>query len=370
MKKLSTGLFLIILFNVVQAQKPQVIYKADWGTRAEQAGLRTAFDGRYGPQAFHIKGDSVLILDEQNRKLKTFYNGSLQQSLKISPVSRDFLLTNKQHLTLLTDAQIQYFENGKQIASAGIEAGKVVQAIQKIPSAAAILRFSNGENETLNPATSLQKSGDFVNVYKRSASLAEIVVNVSAKQASFFIDFPDRNLADLQFIGMDEQNHLFIHIDLFLQQVPLKVKRQVRVFELDGTHLLTYGIPLNDYALIFRDLEVTDDGSLFQMIQLPEELKILKWSWPGSVKKLPLEIEAPEYDWNREEHPGQTHSPAVRATLRLWRRRTKSDGRRTRLHAWRPRMVGNTRRTTLPEATPRRPGVRQEGRQVADEGGG
>ncbi len=295
-----TILFLTVFSAVLLAQTPQIVFQTKWGSDPEQAGLRESFDGRYGPQAFRVKGDSVLILDEQNRALKIFYNGIMLQSIAISSVSKDFLRPDNRNLTVLNDDKLHFFKDGKIVSSAVVGKGKVVQAIQKTADGA-VLHFSDGENVALAPGQSLKKSSPSVQVFKRSASLAEIIVPSANKQTSFTIDFPEQNLADLQFIGMDGQNHLFFHIDLFMQQVPLKVKREVRVFDLNGTHLLTYGIPLNDFALIFRDLEVTDDGSLYQMIQLPEELQILKWSWPGSAVGFPFEMEAPEYDWNREE---------------------------------------------------------------------
>ena len=294
-------LLLMILSPLLPAQTPQIVFETKWGSEPEQVGLRSAFDGRYGPQAFRVNGDSVFILDEQNRGLKTFRADTLLQSIPVRSLSRDFAFKTAREFTLLTDDKLYSFVDGKQTSATVLPSGKVPQAIQKFPAAQNLLHFSDGENRLLESGVSLQKSRAGIQVFKRSPAQAEIVVHDPAKHSSFFVDFPNENLADVQFIGMDAKARLFIHFDLFIQQAPLKVKREVRVFDINGTHLLTYGIALNDYALIFRDLEVTEGGDLYQMIQLPDGLNLLKWKWPNGTVDFPLEVETPEYNWNREE---------------------------------------------------------------------
>jgi len=294
---------LIIVVGLVQAQMPQVIFRANWGNKSDQVALRQAPEANYGPQAFRIVNDKIAILDQQNRSLKMFSSGELQQSFPVSSFSRDFVFTQAESFTVLSDDHLQSFEQGKQVDSRSIGQGGIIQSLHQLPSGQEWVQYSNGGQLNIRTGNNLQKNAATMQLTRDNAGKASVKLQTGSGQKSLSIEVPDKNLASLQFVGMDNQEHLFLQMEFFIQQVPLKVERQVWVYNTVGEHILTYGIPLNNYTLIFRDLELDAQGNLYQMLQLPDAFKIIKWEFPVLPDKLPLDFDTPEYNWNQLDKP-------------------------------------------------------------------
>ncbi len=263
------------------AANPQVIFKAEWGNGLAQFGLRQAPDARYGPQAFRVVNDSIYILDEQNRSLKKIISGSVKNILRVSPLSRDFFIQSAKDFTLVSDGEISEYRNNKLSRQTPLERDRILQSTLSQPSGEMKLRFSNGTQKLVSAAKSLKKVGKEITVRRVSASRG-MVLDHSNGQPFFTIEIPKKNLASIRYLGSDNRQRLFIELELFVRQVPLLVKREVRVFTPEGQPIALYQIPLNNYALIFRDLEVTPDGALYQLLEDANGVRILKWEIPSA----------------------------------------------------------------------------------------
>ncbi len=298
MRKIKWTLVILCFTGTLFAGNPQIVFKGQWGKGPAQFGLRQAPDARYGPQAFRVVNDSIYILDEQNRSLKRIGHGSVKNILTVGSLSRDFFVQSTKRFTLISDEGISEYRNNKLFRQIPLERGRILQSTLVLPSGEMKLHFSNGTQEPVSPAKSFQKSGNEIHARRVNASRGAILGGQNG-QPLFTIDIPQKNLASIRYLGSDNRNRLFIELELFVRQVPLLVTREVRVFTSKGNPVALYRIPLNNYALIFRDLEVTPDGALYQLLEDANGIRVLKWELPetesaGKVKI--INLPALDYD--------------------------------------------------------------------------
>ncbi len=304
MRSIKWILFILLLNGGLFAAGPRVIFKANWGSGTGQFGLRQTPDARYGPQAFRVKNDSIYILDEENRSFKLSRSGTINSVLSVSPFFRDFFVHSAKEFTLISDKEIRAYRNGKPYKQIPLERGRILQSTLALPSGVMELRFSNGGQKYVRSPQSLKKAGTEITVRRESASRGAILKRQSG-QLLFTIDVPQNNLASIRYLGSDKQDRLFVELELFVRQVPLRVKREVRVFTLTGKPIVIYRIPLNNYAFIFRDLELTPEGTLYQLLEDANGVRVLQWDQPQvNPNEGPVIMDQPALDYaNPPEMP-------------------------------------------------------------------
>lgn len=88
--------------------------------------------------------------------------------------------------------------------------------------------------------------------------------------------FGDLGFADL--IGIDAQGHIFILVERYLSEIPLKTRREVLTLTSDGMLLSTLEIPDIKYCTTERDFQIDADGNLYHLMTTRESVIIFKWS--------------------------------------------------------------------------------------------
>lgn len=96
-------------------------------------------------------------------------------------------------------------------------------------------------------------------------------------------------MASVRYLGHDEANRHYLSLEFFEQQVPLRVRRELRVFDDDFNLLLKLQIPVNNYTEIFRDWHIGQQGQFYQMFTTEQGIKIVGWNLQAFlIRKIPL----------------------------------------------------------------------------------
>jgi len=278
-----------IFFFVSLLFGQQTVLTIPWGAGPAAVGLRRTPEGLYGPQSFRMEGTKLQILDNANRLIKIIENGRLLKRFPASAAGRDFVLFSEREYAVTVDNTVFVFKDGKKSFEFRPAGRAVIRALQRRQSGEWDILLSNGnavnfgrQRHSLKKGRAGTSGGERFFLVRKNASLAEIQL-LSEKgrlKRTFELNFDGQNLASLQMIGRDEQKRMFIHIELFESQIPLKVQRRVFVLDSLGNTLAVYKIPLNDYAAISYDLFSDRSGNLYQLLARRQGIRILHWNPP------------------------------------------------------------------------------------------
>ena len=290
-----------IIQTILLAQQPVTVLKLNWGTNNDEVGFRKAPEANYGAQAFAANGQSVLLLDSENGWLKEFTKGKLQNKYEIPPYADDFYFTSPENYVVLSQNRVYFHgQGGRGGEFQPASPRMLIQAIQPLSEGQFAFNLADGQHLLYNPQMSrsqevhsswqISQNGQ-IQLFRQSSAEAQIRVN--GKQ--FTDQFTENNLASMNYLGGDQQGHLFINFEFFVQQVPLRIRREIAVFNPDGQRLLTLDVPVNNFTRIFRDVFVDSAGALYQMISTEEGMEIVRWNFNTfyDAENPPL-IESPE----------------------------------------------------------------------------
>jgi len=89
--------------------------------------------------------------------------------------------------------------------------------------------------------------------------------------------FPN-NLAYCDVIGKDKEQNIYLIIEKYISDLPLKIKKEVFCINSDGSTLSVLEIPPVKFLSTINDFQVDEEGNLYHMYSDPEKLSIYKWS--------------------------------------------------------------------------------------------
>ena len=129
----------------------------------------------------------------------------------------------------------------------------------------------------------------------------------------------DLGFADL--IGVDAQGYVFVLVERYLSEIPLKTRREVLTLTSDGTLLSTLEIPDIKYCNTERDFQIDADGNLYHLMTTRELVIVFKWSGLTAAASQPI-MYPDEYRYSlhyndfvsTEEAPGE-YSDAPQALV-------------------------------------------------------
>ena len=296
MKNLFVLLLLVLLFLFKGASAQRTIFELPWGHTDAAAGLLQLPEGFYGPQSFKVTGDEIQILDNGNGRIKIIKNGRLRLLLPAAQAARDFLLFSDKDFVLDVNNELLHFSRGKLAGRFGPGAKKIIRSLQKTGKGELEIRLSDGTSilrrmgtKTQSQQAAQQGAGnELCRTFRRSASLGElqILTENGNLKSRLEVRFPQNNLASFSFLTQDRQKNVFLHTELFESQLPLKIKRQVLVFDSLGNQIAAYAIPLNSYAYIQNDLFADASGRLYQLYASDSGIRILKWTLAEAKRHL------------------------------------------------------------------------------------
>lgn len=298
---------LFIFFTVIsicfsQLITPDEILFVKWGSDSNSIGYRSAPDGRYGPKSFHVKNDSILILDSENGSIKIFYNSKFVREIVAPARSEDFVLLQGNEYFFLVDNSIMQIKNSHLV---NIYKPKKALPLVKgllVEDNNLYLKYHNGTTSQLLEDRSVSKSADgikqfdkFYEARKISRNFGSVKIRDSNNNIISTIDLriPSGNLATINLIGCDDKDHIYLNIELIEQEIPLQVKREVWIVNLRGDLIGRINIPNHYFVSVNRDIELTPDGTLYHLISSVDGIHVFKWSFSDSLSA-PFEGGYPE----------------------------------------------------------------------------
>lgn len=301
-------ILLLALQTILPAQQPTTVLKLNWGSGDNEVGFRQAPEANYGAQAFAVIGQSVLLLDSENGWLKEFAHGQLQRKYKIPPYADDFYFASPQSYAVLAQNRIYFYRRGVVTSEYQPASPKMlIQSFHLLEEGRFAVNLADGryllyevKSRQISDVQPGWKISDnrHIQLLRRSSAEAKIRVNGTL----FTEQFPEENLASLNYLGSDRQGRLFINFEFFVRQVPLRIRREIAVFAPDGQRLLTLNVPVNNFTRIFRDVFVDSSGALFRMISTEEGMEIVRWELaPYYNRQNPPLIKSPER-FRRQKH--------------------------------------------------------------------
>lgn len=121
------------------------------------------------------------------------------------------------------------------------------------------------------------KNGEEILLHAVDRSSLHLSIALQNYKAYFSFSFPD-NLASSDFIGIDKDKNIFLLIEFFLSDIPLKIRREVWSVDQNGSILSVLNVPDIKYLSLSREFRIDKDGNLYHLLSEQSALKIFKWS--------------------------------------------------------------------------------------------
>lgn len=132
-----------------------------------------------------------------------------------------------------------------------------------------------------------------VNILNRSELQIE---NFNSADASVFRLTFDNDLAYAKIIGQDKAGNLFILIEKYLNEIPLKISRQVYTLNENGSISSVLQLPNIKYLYTETDLQIDSEGNLYHLFSNQSGIRIIKWQGL-TEKRLSTIYYSAEYDY-------------------------------------------------------------------------
>ncbi|MDO9548404.1 MAG: hypothetical protein Q7J65_05530, partial [Candidatus Marinimicrobia bacterium] len=243
-------------------------------------------EGRVGPQNFQVNGEIIYLLDQQNRAINVYASDHLIDRLPVTQMTRDFIIQSADEYICLADNGIVVYQNRMPVEQ--IRQAKPLPIIRKIYlGKGEIIAVNHDGTVSKMVNRRLAKSelrGMPVNEHrydlkKISRSRAEIVVfNDNGKQSGrIALPIDENNLGSFELIGTDQLGHIFLDVDLILQDIPLKVRREIWIVNKNGVQSGKISVPTHYYAMMWNDMRLAEDGILYHMLSAEDGIHIVKW---------------------------------------------------------------------------------------------
>jgi cell wall-associated NlpC family hydrolase len=271
-------LLLSFLLSVTAAAQPAVIKLIELPHASLPFGLRVENSGIYSISSFGLVGNQVLVSAFGTRDVY-----QIQQD-------RSFRKMKSTEAASATIGKIPWYADGQEI---------------HLDAQDGSYRGENGTHASVrvNERRSLTFSSTLGGTFRE-----------------FQMPFAgDLGFADL--IGIDARGHVFILVERYLSEIPLKTRREVLTLTSDGTLLSTLEIPDIKYCSTERDFQIDADGNLYHLMTTRESVIVFKWSGLTSAASQPI-MYPDEYRYSlhyndfvsTEEAPGE-YSDAPQALV-------------------------------------------------------
>ncbi len=123
----------------------------------------------------------------------------------------------------------------------------------------------------------ISKTGEKLTVSVPNRSELLITSNIPGASFTLKKTFPN-DLACAEFIGIDKLGNLFVEIEKYISEVPLKIRREVIVFSKSGNPISILALSSIKYLYTLKDLSIDPDGNLYHLITFHNKVQIVKWS--------------------------------------------------------------------------------------------
>lgn len=243
-------------------------------------------EGRVGPQNFQVSGDTLFLLDQQNESIQIYNKNRFVERLPVIREAKDFIIQSSKEYVCLADNTLLFYRDGKIVNQ--IRRKSPLPLIQKIYRESDRILAINHDGTVLKIENrQLLKSGikgipvlrnryDLKKI-SRSSALITVLDENGSETARIPLMIKSNNLGSFELIGADKSGRLFIDFSLIVQEVPLKVRREIWILDQAGEELGKITIPTHYYAMMWNDLRLTDDGILYHMLSSDDGIHIMRW---------------------------------------------------------------------------------------------
>ncbi|MCF8379919.1 MAG: T9SS type A sorting domain-containing protein [Bacteroidales bacterium] len=280
----SFWLLWIVVIVTNQNLSSQELLFLPWGSNDNEIALRKAPNGQFGPMSFAVKGNQILILDTQNKKLKIFQNSKLIKSFSLpSSYIDDFAWISEDDFYLLENNRVYPYNNQKLKSFSKPDSPRnLITELRTV---------NNNVQIILNESFSAQGESDKKSAYSETSGIEDpngrqilikkhnwnnITVNTGSGK-SFEITSTNNDLGLARYLGSTPSGDMYIYLEKIMKHVPLSVKRQVYLYSPSGEIKKVINIPLNMHSYVFSEFYVDETGNLFHMLSAEEGIYVLGW---------------------------------------------------------------------------------------------
>ncbi|HDP67041.1 MAG TPA: T9SS type A sorting domain-containing protein [Candidatus Marinimicrobia bacterium] len=325
MRRNISGLFFLLLLRIGLAQiQPEELLFIPWNIDS-LGNVSYTFDpeGRVGPQNFQVDGDNVYLLDQHQRVIHHYVAGQLADRLPVTRAARDFVIPSGGDYACLADNGINIYKNRKMTESIR-QTGPlpIIQKIKQIQNEIIAVNHDGSvskiANQRLSKATSPGMPTYDLKKESRSRATVTLFDESGNRTGTINLDIPGNNLGSFGLVGVDKYDRLFLNLDLIIQEIPLKVQREVWIVKSSGEHVGKITIPPHCYAKMWNDLRLDEKGILYHMLSSNDGIHIFKWDL-SRVSATSFEGIYPEkyqrYRHYNEVIPAEPESPEKKSPL-------------------------------------------------------
>ena len=120
------------------------------------------------------------------------------------------------------------------------------------------------------------KNGENITVAVPNRNKLIITSNIEGIKRKITFNF-SANLACADLIGIDKNGNLFILVEKYLSDIPLKIERNVYTVAKNGELLSRLLLPDIKYLYTLKDLQIDSDGNLYNLLTYNDKAVIIKW---------------------------------------------------------------------------------------------
>ncbi|MDX9780538.1 MAG: T9SS type A sorting domain-containing protein [bacterium] len=276
-----------------------------WGN--DEAGLayRSYAGLQTGPSAFQVLDDRVLIIDNENGKIKSFTEKGLLVSEPLPFAAALDLYSEGEDLYLAApQALYRRDADGWTEFHREQDPRKVFMGFSR-RNGEMHLRYPN----EYRPATAvIRKNADPAPVLERRLP-DKLRFNTGRRSVELRI--PD--IGSLDYLGAARGYH-FIYAESIVRHAPVLVDRFVLVMDDEGTLKGRITLPRNQFVYLFREFDLGPDGALYHLQSAEDGMHIIRWEYdpemPGTEFDYPGEFaEVPHFNGLSEAEPAIANPP-------------------------------------------------------------
>ncbi len=247
-------LFILLFCSSIALLSQEVIFEKEYSQLPFE--LRIENSGIYSIASFDIDKDRVYFSSFTAEGIFEYRNGKFTINQSRVKMSNDFLSgIDKQNSSFIKRNKIS-LKRETLLLKKNFIGGKSV-----LKDNGGNIRGAKGEEM-------------LISVPNRSQLI--IKSNIEELNNEITLNFPS-NLACADLIGIDESGDIFVLVEKYISEIPLKVKREVYAISKSGDLLSRILLPNIKYLYTLKDLQIDSAGNLYHLLSFADKVQIVKW---------------------------------------------------------------------------------------------
>ncbi len=274
----------LLFYSPLSGQTAELFLSLPWSDSEQGLTLQSLPEGRFTAQAFFVSNDTILILDTPTGMLRFYRGRQLVDQIK-TPFDSRLLLKSGRDIFTASAGSVWQYQNGTWNE---FFTGRTDDPVTELKP---------GADNSLNISRSAQKPIVISPKSQRTATAEISAERISPRlgriglgNRQFDLDFPQSDLASVRFIAEDHAGRIYLSIEQFVRQRPLKIHRELRQYDRDGTLLNVLHLPVTGFAALSQDLQISKAGLVYHALADAQGFHIYTWnlnSASGEILRYP-----------------------------------------------------------------------------------